>query len=246
MGIVDGRCCRRPAQYALAHHYAFGAVDDWLFTHVAGVRAGAPGYRTIEFQPDLRAPFATLEASIETPYGYTGLRWRRTGTTTEVTVIVPGKLAKACRLTRAGVLHHVGSKEQILLDILAARDVADTLTEGQMTPQSAVDIRTALDAHVRRNISQPGIIKLYVVLSAEALDPGHPAHEFFVRRFRDNADMMSLLLGDFGRPGRTVAIEIYSFMEGLQANWLRDRSIDMWRQWTDFADHLFASRTSGT
>ncbi|MES4908993.1 MULTISPECIES: hypothetical protein [unclassified Streptomyces] len=45
----------QPRELSLSH-YAFGAVDDFLFRRIAGIRPGAPGYSTIEFAPDISAP----------------------------------------------------------------------------------------------------------------------------------------------------------------------------------------------
>jgi AcrR family transcriptional regulator len=146
-------------------------------------------------------------------------------------------LAEATGLTRAGVLHHVGSKEQLLLDVLAGRDERD------MAAMHGDDPRAVLDGVVRRNLAQPEIVRLYTVLAAEALDPDHPAHEFFATRLRTGTARMAALLDGFDRPAPEVAVEVYAFMDGIQLNWLRDPAIDMWHQWTSFADALFAARS---
>jgi AcrR family transcriptional regulator len=149
-------------------------------------------------------------------------------------------LAEATGLTRAGVLHHVGSKEQLLLDVLAGRDERDMAA---MRDNLGRDPRAVLDSVVRRNLAQPEIVRLYTVLAAEALDPDHPAHEFFARRLRTGTAGMAALLGGFDRPASEVAVEVYAFMDGIQLNWLRDPAIDIWHQWTSFADALFAVRS---
>jgi AcrR family transcriptional regulator len=154
-------------------------------------------------------------------------------------------LAAATGLTRAGVLHHVGSKEQLLLEVLALRDERDIAAmhifrNGDPRPSA----RAMLDAVVRRNLGQPEIVRLYTVLAAEALDPSHPAHEFFARRLRSGIAEMGAMLDGFGRPAAQVAVEVYSFMDGVQLNWLRDPSLDLWQLWTAFADALFATRPS--
>lgn len=59
------------------NHYAFGCVDDWLFTHLAGVRESAPGFRESVITPDLDAPLDHVRARIVTPYGPLEARWRR-------------------------------------------------------------------------------------------------------------------------------------------------------------------------
>jgi AcrR family transcriptional regulator len=150
-------------------------------------------------------------------------------------------LASAAGITRAGVLHHVGSKEQLLLDVLALRDERDSAAMRALrdrTPRPGA--REQLDEVVRRNLAQPEIVRLYTVLAAESLDPAHPAHDFFARRLRSGIAEMGALLDGFDRPAEQVAVEVYSFMDGMQLNWLRDPSLDMWQLWTGFADALFA------
>jgi AcrR family transcriptional regulator len=153
-------------------------------------------------------------------------------------------LAEATGLTRAGVLHHVGSKEQLLLDVLAGRDERDSeAMRRDLDRNPAPQARAVLDAVVRRNLAQPEIVRLYTVLAAEALDPDHPAHEFFAHRLRTGTTQMAALLDGFDRPADQVAVEVYSFMDGIQLNWLRDPAIDMWQRWESFADALFAGRS---
>lgn len=153
-------------------------------------------------------------------------------------------LAEATGLTRAGVLHHVGSKEQLLLDVLALRDERDHAALWDPFPQlSGQDARALLDRIVQRNIAQPEIVRLYTVLSTEALDPQHPAAAYFAKRLRASTADLAELLDGFDRDPIDVAVEIYSFMDGIQLNWLRDPNIDLLAQWTHFADALFASRT---
>jgi AcrR family transcriptional regulator len=149
------------------------------------------------------------------------------------------RLARECGLTRAGVLHHFPSREDVLLAVLTARDLNDAaaVLSGADAPG---DARTVLDLLVRRNMSQPEIVRLYTVLSAEALDPQHPAHEYFIDRFERAVAMLAELLGGSDRPGRELAIEVYSYMDGLQLSWLRDPGIDFAGQWASFADDLFA------
>ncbi|GAA2642873.1 TetR/AcrR family transcriptional regulator [Paractinoplanes durhamensis] len=142
-------------------------------------------------------------------------------------------LAEATGLTRAGVLHHVGSKEQLLLDVLALRDERDNAVI--LDNAAGLSPREILDSIVRRNLGQPEIVRLYTVLAAEALDPAHPAHAYFADRLRTGTTMMAELLGD----DRELAVEIYSFMDGIQLNWLREPTIDMWREWTRFSERIF-------
>ncbi|MET7897320.1 TetR/AcrR family transcriptional regulator [Streptomyces mirabilis] len=81
-------------------------------------------------------------------------------------------------MSQAGVLHYFDSRENLLLAVLAERDALDAQTvAGVTTPGEAV-------AHtVAHNARQPGLVDLFVTLSAAASDPGHPAHDFFKQRY---------------------------------------------------------------
>ncbi|GAA1962141.1 helix-turn-helix domain-containing protein [Microbacterium deminutum] len=156
------------------------------------------------------------------------------------------ELARACGITRAGVLHHFASKEELLLAVLSARDLNDAEAVMADIDIHRGDVRRMLDLIVRRNMSQPEIIRLYAVLSAEALDADHPAHRYFIDRWERTIGWLAATLEGLGRPGRDVAVEVHSFMDGLQLNWLRDPAIDFTGQWAAFADDLFAHHPGHT
>ncbi|MGW1785270.1 hypothetical protein ACWCQQ_40185 [Streptomyces sp. NPDC002143] len=46
----------------------------------------------------------------------------------------------------------------------------------------------------RYNAERLGRTRMFNVLAAEAGDPGHPAHAYFVRRYRELVDVMSVSL----------------------------------------------------
>ena len=148
-------------------------------------------------------------------------------------------LAEEAGMTRAGVLHHVISKEQLLVDILGARDKAasDALTAA-LEHQPNSDVHEILNNVVKRNIAEREFTRLFTVLSAEALDPAHPAHEWFETRLQRSIETLAPLLEDEGHPGEQTAIEVLSFMDGLQLSWLRNPSLDMWSLWQAFSERV--------
>ncbi len=95
------------------NHYAFGAVSEWMFASLAGIRAGKPGYETIVIAPEPpapgsnpdNAPIAWVNATYKSIRGDISVRWKRTAdvftldTTippnVEATVIVPAKDANS-------------------------------------------------------------------------------------------------------------------------------------------------------
>ncbi|MEV0283013.1 MULTISPECIES: helix-turn-helix domain-containing protein [unclassified Kribbella] len=89
------------------------------------------------------------------------------------------ELAAAVGLSEAGLLHYFGSKEQLFEAVLRARDEADAARLGDQ-----YDVVGKLTAIVRHNTDVPGLVQLYSTFSAEAGDPQHGAHEFFVERYQ--------------------------------------------------------------
>lgn len=88
-------------------------------------------------------------------------------------------IATACGVSRQGLLHHFSSKEELLTAVLARRDELDgerftTAISSNRTPTEAiVDV-------VTDNALSPNVMRLYTVLSAEATNPEHAAHAYFV------------------------------------------------------------------
>ncbi len=87
------------------------------------------------------------------------------------------ELAAAAGLSEAGMLHYFGSKEQLFEAVLRARDEAD---RARFETGDPIDNLTAI---VRHNGSVPGLVQLYSTFSAEAGDPEHHSHEYFVERY---------------------------------------------------------------
>jgi alpha-L-rhamnosidase len=71
------------------NHYALGAVGDWLYRYVAGIRPQQPGFAAVEIEPglDLDA-FRAVQAAYPSPFGEVTVRWTHTpqGLSGEVTV----------------------------------------------------------------------------------------------------------------------------------------------------------------
>jgi AcrR family transcriptional regulator len=87
------------------------------------------------------------------------------------------ELAAAVGLSEAGLLHYFGSKEKLFEAVLRARDEAD-LERFEQT-----DLIDKLIAIIRHNGDVPGLVQLYSTFSAEAGDPQHTAHIYFVDRY---------------------------------------------------------------
>jgi alpha-L-rhamnosidase len=71
------------------NHYAYGAIGDWMYQVVAGIRIGAPGYKRILIcpQPDPRLNYA--KATYESEYGEIESGWKFEDGGLKVNVTIP-------------------------------------------------------------------------------------------------------------------------------------------------------------
>jgi AcrR family transcriptional regulator len=155
-----------------------------------------------------------------------------------------GRFAEASGMTKAGLLHHFVSREDLLIAVLKHRDELDARAIAP-DPEPSIDAassRSLITRLVRRNSTQPSIVQLYTVLSAEALDPNHPAHVYFARRLEDSRRSLEVYAFAWHPEPRRCAHQTLAFLDGLQLNWLRDPSIDLEVEWNAFADRLYDDR----
>ncbi|PRY17216.1 TetR/AcrR family transcriptional regulator [Kineococcus rhizosphaerae] len=129
-------------------------------------------------------------------------------------------LAARCGLSQAGLLHHVGGKEALLLAVLRQRDVEDAAALELQAGTGRERLAALLDV-VRRNVGRRGTVELFSVLSAEATSPAHPAHAFFDERYRQVVAALTDAFADCGhpRPG-SAARRLVAVLDGLQVQWL--------------------------
>jgi AcrR family transcriptional regulator len=161
-------------------------------------------------------------------------------------------IAAACGITDAGLLHHFGTKDALLIAVLAQRDQVDDESLAARLGIAPPDLYEAVRelpladvcaAVVARNARQPEIVRLYSVLNAESLTPAHPAHDYFITRearviaFFGSA--RSQLHPDPAVRGR----QVIAMMDGIQLRWLRDLDrLDLVAEW----DALFGAATSAS
>ena len=140
-------------------------------------------------------------------------------------------IAEAVELTQAGLLHYFDSKDELWVEILRRRDELDLAHDWHADDPAAL-----LAAIVRHNTEVPGLVQMFVNLSAAAAtDPEHPAHEYFRERYersrRDLSDDFRVMQED-GRLRADVDPEqltsvLLAVSDGMQIQWLYDPSRDM-------------------
>ncbi|MEL4319518.1 TetR/AcrR family transcriptional regulator [Leifsonia sp. YIM 134122] len=141
------------------------------------------------------------------------------------------ELADEVGLSQAGLLHYFSSKEELFQEILRKRDEVD---RDAFDLEATAPIDGLINV-VRHNTEVPGLVQLYAQISTEAGDPEHPAHDFFVERYRIFRESYSAAIRaeqDAGRIAPDVdpdllASIVLAVTDGLQTQWMLDPSIDM-------------------
>lgn len=79
-----------PADTRSRNHHFFGAVVQWFYEDLAGFRPLAPGFRVVEFRPEVPTKgLDGVSASYQSVRGTIAARWKRTPTGLELDVTVP-------------------------------------------------------------------------------------------------------------------------------------------------------------
>jgi AcrR family transcriptional regulator len=152
------------------------------------------------------------------------------------------ELAERCGLTNGGVLYHFGSKEQLLVAVLEARDrreaeivPASVEFTSQKSGRNDLSLRAVLQVLrviVARSVTQPELVRLYSVLQSEALDQAHPAHDYFLRRQAMVLDEFTKMVAPHVSNPRATARQIHALADGLSLQWLREKqAFDMVAEW---------------
>jgi AcrR family transcriptional regulator len=134
------------------------------------------------------------------------------------------EIARETGLSQAGLLHHFSTKEELFLEVLRRRDDRD----GDPVEHRHVHSVDHLISAVEHNAEEPGLVRLFVSMSAESTEDESPAREFFetryawlrgevaadVRRRQDAGELAKDLNAD------DIASLLIAVADGLQLQWL--------------------------
>ena len=140
------------------------------------------------------------------------------------------EIAERVDMTHAGILHHYGSKEQLLLEVLQFRDDTDVEHLAGRHIPDGIELFRHLVRTAFLNARRAGIVQAYAVLSAESVTDDNPGREFFQQRYRtlrgQAADAFAAVCAERGVARsdtvRHASAAILAVMDGLQVQWLLD------------------------
>ncbi|MFF3570004.1 TetR/AcrR family transcriptional regulator [Nocardia jiangxiensis] len=151
------------------------------------------------------------------------------------------QIAEKAGVTRAGLLHHFESKDQLLRAVLDARDADD-----EQHADLGGDVIAEIENVVERFRRAPDLIGMYTVLLAENLDPDAPLRARLLDRHRASVEVIAEGIRRGQRTGRfradidpaVKAVEVSAFLSGMETTWLLDPSISLDRVFRDYAQAL--------
>jgi len=147
------------------------------------------------------------------------------------------EIAADVGLSDGGLLYHFPSKKHLLLAVAEYRFSTSAQWWGDLDPNA--DLHSVLVEMVRateRHLTEPGLIELFVMTSAEAADTSSPAHAVFAERYRLAIDGLSGIFDRCRQRGEfdpnvdcvSLARECIAVSDGLQLQWvLTDGAIDL-------------------
>ena len=156
------------------------------------------------------------------------------------------QVAQRAGLSQAGLLHHFPSKVALLTAALEYRQETEgTRLEVDGVAPLGWAAFDALAGLVARNAARPSIVRLFVTLSAEALDPDHPAHDWITNHYDSLTTWLTAAIehgrdhGEF-RQDTSVATLVrltIATMDGLQQQWLAtEQGFDMAEEFRRYVD----------
>ena len=139
------------------------------------------------------------------------------------------EVAREAGMTQAGLLHHFATKRDLFLEVIKWRHAkdADRFEPGTRAVDALIDA-------AGWNSLEPGLVRLYVLLSAEGtIEPG-PGHDFFTERYDRTLGALSDDIAQRQAEGsvRTdyAAPELASLLvaaaDGLHLQWLLIENLD--------------------
>ena len=158
------------------------------------------------------------------------------------------QIARDVGLTGPGLMHHFPTKQHLLLAVADRRfDLLHHWAQDAAPDEDGTGVLRNLLRMSRLLVGQPGLIELFVLVSAEAADPASPTHVLFKERYER---VIAQLARDFQdsvakghlRPDLNyddIARDCIAITDGLQLQWvLAEGQLDLVARVRDHLERL--------
>ncbi len=137
-------------------------------------------------------------------------------------------IAKEAGISEPGLLHHFGSKVELLKRVLEEHE--SETRKNLLTDMGERSLIEATEDLLRYYEAEPAWIRLWIALSAESIDSDHPTHSWFVDRYRNARARVSSWIEAEQQAGKittdtsadVLARLALAIMDGLELQFLLD------------------------
>jgi AcrR family transcriptional regulator len=145
-------------------------------------------------------------------------------------------IAAEAGVTRQGLLYHFSNKGELLIAVLEQHEQDNAETAIELFELNDRVLEATMRAYLHASVANRGLIRMLLVLAAEAMDAEHPAHDHFVERYRTlRADLARSIAAEqaAGRlsdavPAHRLAAVVIAILDGLQLQeYLDEGSIEL-------------------
>jgi AcrR family transcriptional regulator len=151
------------------------------------------------------------------------------------------EVARRCGMSAPGLMHYFPDMESLLHAVLEHRDEVDLAAIAASQPENA-RIEDFIENALRYYEHAGDTTRRYDALEAEAIDPRHPAHAYYLERdARSFAALRPLVEREFEDPDRVFML-LRAVFDGLRFRALRDpEHVDLRREWEAVRDIVLDS-----
>lgn len=184
---------------------------------------------------------ALIDAAIEL---WASSGWRGTGITA---------VAERAGITPSGLLHHFGTKENFLLEVIGRLDHLELERHKALGTPQGLELFLRLPDMVRNYRDAPGLWQLHITLQAENLDPDSPAHDYYVARHAYLREQWAGAIRAGQASGEIrpdadpdlVAVQTLAFLHGMVLHTIHGPpDVDPLAAATDFATRMIRDLTA--
>lgn len=146
-------------------------------------------------------------------------------------------IARELDLSLTSVVHHFGTKYELLEAVLERADKTGDSNEAFDFNAACAEqgVANATLQRASSGLERPGILRLFAILSAESSAPEHPAHDWFVARYRRKTEELAAAFAfdqangriDPARDPYLLSRLLIAAWDGIQLQWLIDPTVDM-------------------
>lgn len=145
-------------------------------------------------------------------------------------------IATEAGVTRQGILYHFASKAELLVAVLEQHEFDNAERIAALLAEHDHALVPTMRAYMNAAVENRGLIRMLLVLAAEAMDVDHPGHEWFVERYRrTRTDVVTWVREgqEAGRLSTAMSAErfaavIVAIADGLQLQeYLDEGSVDL-------------------